>query len=143
MGASDASDWPTTPSVQQLPSFFLPGIGVAERETARLFGSSCQLFFLTDSSEGDENLEGRGCVREGVIVSDCLHCEIHDMLESRLNEDGADLSEIAAKVTEVLADLITMAPPEQQTLMMASVVANLGTMVFEKSQQPSGGNQRH
>jgi hypothetical protein len=37
------------------------------------------------------------------------------MLESRLNEDGADLSEIAAKVTEVLADLITMAPPEQQT----------------------------
>jgi len=76
-------------------------------------------------------------------MSDCLHGEIHDMLGSHLNEDSADLSEIAAKVTEVLADLITMAPPEQQTLMMASVVANLGTMVFEKSQQPSGGNQRH
>jgi cell division septation protein DedD len=47
---------------------------------------------------------------EGVLVSDCLHCEIHDMLESRLNENGADLSEIAAKVTEVLADLITQLP---------------------------------
>jgi hypothetical protein len=30
-----------------------------------------------------------------------LHCEIHDMLESQFNEDGADLSEIAAKVTDV------------------------------------------
>jgi hypothetical protein len=36
-----------------------------------------------------------------------------------------------------------MAPSEQQTLMMASVVAKLGAMVFEKSQQPNGGNQRH
>jgi hypothetical protein len=76
-------------------------------------------------------------------MSDCLQCEIHDMLQSHLNEDGADLSQIAAKVTEVLADLVTMAPLEQQTLMMASVVANLGTMVFEKSQQQNGGNQRH
>jgi hypothetical protein len=59
------------------------------------------------------------------------------MLESHLNEDSADLSEIAAKVTEVLADLVTMAPPEQQTSMMARVVANLVTMVFEES------NQRH
>jgi hypothetical protein len=65
------------------------------------------------------------------------------MLKSHLNEDGADLSEIAAKVTEVLADLITMVPAEQQTLMMASVVANLGTMVFEKSQESDGRDRRH
>ena len=43
-------------------------------------------------------------------MSDCLHCEIHEMLESHLQNEQADLAEIAAKVTEVLADLILMAP---------------------------------
>ena len=37
-------------------------------------------------------------------MSECLHCEIHDMLESHLQSEQADLAEIAARVTEVLAD---------------------------------------
>jgi hypothetical protein len=49
---------------------------------------------------------------KGVRMSDCLHCDIHEMLESHLQSEQADLAEIAAKVTEVLADLILMAPPE-------------------------------
>ena len=49
-------------------------------------------------------------------MSDCLHCEIHEMLESHLQSEQADLAEIAARVTEVLADLILMAPPGEQTL---------------------------
>ncbi len=44
-------------------------------------------------------------------MSDCLHCDIHEMLESHLQSEKADLAEIAAKVTEVLADLILMALP--------------------------------
>jgi hypothetical protein len=75
-------------------------------------------------------------------MSDCLHCEIHEMLESHLQGEQADLAEIAAKVTEVLADLILMAPPEEQTMLMAQVVANLGGMVLEKSQEPDPGNPR-
>jgi len=43
-------------------------------------------------------------------MSDCLHCDIHEMLESHLQSEQADLAEIAAKVTEVLSDLILMAP---------------------------------
>ena len=39
-------------------------------------------------------------------MSDCLHCDIHERLESHLQSEQADLAEIAAKVTEVLADLI-------------------------------------
>jgi hypothetical protein len=35
-----------------------------------------------------------------------------------INGEEADLAEIAAKVTEVLADLILMAPPDEQTMMM-------------------------
>jgi hypothetical protein len=68
-------------------------------------------------------------------MSDCLHCDIHDMLESHLQNEQADLAEIAARVTEVLADLILMAPPAEQLMMMADVVANLGGMVLEKNQE--------
>ena len=43
-------------------------------------------------------------------MSDCLHCDIHEMLESHLQGEQVDLAEVAARVTEVLADLILMAP---------------------------------
>jgi hypothetical protein len=75
-------------------------------------------------------------------MSDCLHCDIHEMLQVHLQAEHADLSEIAAKVTEVLADLILMAPPDEQCMMMADVVANLGGMVIEKSQEAAGNSPR-
>jgi hypothetical protein len=75
-------------------------------------------------------------------MSDCLHCEIHEMLESHLQAEQADLVEIAARVTEVLADLILMAPPNEQTMLMADVVANLGGMVLEKCQEGAPNSAR-
>jgi hypothetical protein len=81
-------------------------------------------------------------VAKGVRMSDCLHCDIHEMLESHLQSEQTDLAETAAKVTEVLADLILMAPPDEQTMMMADVVANLGGMVLEKSQDTDPTNPR-
>jgi hypothetical protein len=75
-------------------------------------------------------------------MSDCLHCDIHEMLESHLQGEQADLAEIAARVTEVLADLILMAPPNEQTMMMADVVANLGGMVLEKFQEVEPNSPR-
>jgi hypothetical protein len=74
-------------------------------------------------------------------MSDCLHCDIHEMLESHLQGEQADIAEIAARVTEVLADLILMVAPGEQTLLMAQVVANLGGMVLEKSQEPDPSNR--
>ena len=55
------------------------------------------------------------------------------MLDFHLQNEQADLREIAAKVTEVLADLILLAPPDEQTMLLAAVVANLGGMVLEKN----------
>jgi hypothetical protein len=75
-------------------------------------------------------------------MSDCLHCDIHEMLESHLQSEQADLAEIAAKVTEVLADLILMAPPDEQTMLMADVLANLGGMVLEKTQEADPNSPR-
>jgi hypothetical protein len=75
-------------------------------------------------------------------MSECLHCEIHDMLESHLQGEQVNLPEIVAKVTEVLADLILMASPSDQTALMADVLANLGGMVLEKIQESDPENPR-
>jgi len=75
-------------------------------------------------------------------MSDCLHCDIHDMLEAHLQGDEADLAEVAAKVTEVLVDLILMAPPDDRGLLMADVLANLGGILLEKSQQADPASPR-
>jgi hypothetical protein len=75
-------------------------------------------------------------------MSDCLRCDIHEMLESHLQSDQADLGEIAAKVTEVLAHLILLAPPEEQAMLLAAVVSNLGGMILEKSQEADPNSPR-
>lgn len=67
-------------------------------------------------------------------MSDCLHCDIHELLDSELAGKDANLAEIAAKVTEVLADIIVMAPPEQQAVLMADILANLGSFMLEKKE---------
>ena len=71
-------------------------------------------------------------------MSDCIHCDIHDLLEPELMREGADLGAIAAKVTEVLADLVIMADPQDRASLLADVIANLGHIVLEKTEQPQG-----
>jgi len=46
-------------------------------------------------------------------MSACLHCDIHELLESHLQNKKTNLMEIAAKVAEGLADLILLAPPNE------------------------------
>lgn len=75
-------------------------------------------------------------------MSECLHCEINELLESRLQGQEVNLAEVAAKVTEVLADLIVMAPPDEQTTLMADVLANLGSFVLEKKEDTDPTNPR-
>ena len=47
-------------------------------------------------------------------MSDCLHCDIHELLENQLQSQEVNLAEIAGKITEVFADLVLMAPPDEQ-----------------------------
>ena len=68
-------------------------------------------------------------------MSDCIHCDIHDLLVPELASEEADLGQITAKVTEVLADLVLSAAPEDRTALLADVVANLGHLVIEKGEQ--------
>ena len=55
-------------------------------------------------------------------MSDCLHCDINDLVEKQLEREDADL-----------ADLILLAPPADQSKLMADVLANLGQAYLEKT----------
>ena len=71
------------------------------------------------------------------------HCDIHELLESHLQNQEANLTEIAAKVAEVLADLILLAPPDEQSTLMADVLANLGSFLLEKKETSDLASRRH
>ena len=68
-------------------------------------------------------------------MSECIHCDIHDLLESHLDSEDANIAEVASKVTEVLADLILMVPPVDRSMLMADIIANLGQFVLEKNEE--------
>jgi hypothetical protein len=76
-------------------------------------------------------------------MSDCLHCDIHELLDNQLQGKEANLAEIAAKVTEVLADIIFMAPSDEQSMLMADILANLGSFVLEKKEDADPTKPRH
>ena len=78
-------------------------------------------------------------------MSDCLHCDINELVEKRLAREGADLSELAARMTESLADLILLAPEADHSKLMADILANLGQAYLEKSGavEPTETNLRH
>jgi hypothetical protein len=78
-------------------------------------------------------------------MSDCIHCDIHDLLESRLQGDEVNLIEVASKVTEVLADLILLAPLAERATLMVDVLANLGEFLLQKGEDaaPDADPRRH
>ena len=76
-------------------------------------------------------------------MSECLHCDIHELLENQLEGKEANLAEIAAKVTEVLADIILTAPPDDQATLMADILANLGSFLIEKKEEADPSKPRH
>ena len=43
-------------------------------------------------------------------MSECLHCEINQLVHQRMESGHADLAEIASMMVESLADLVLLAP---------------------------------
>lgn len=77
-------------------------------------------------------------------MSDCLHCDINDLVEEQLKIEGTELVEVAAKIAESLADLILLAPAADQSKLMADVLASFGLMFVEKSEMvESAESSRH
>ena len=66
------------------------------------------------------------------------------LVQKHMEREGADLAELAARMTESLADLILLAPENEQSKLMADALANLGQAFLEKSgMEPEDNGARH
>ena len=52
-------------------------------------------------------------------MSECLHCEINQLVQERMESGHTDLAEIVSMMVESLADLIVLAPESEQPKLMA------------------------
>jgi hypothetical protein len=71
-------------------------------------------------------------------MSDCLHCEINDLVNERIERGGADLAELTSMIVESLAELILLAPENDQSKLMADAMAHFGHTFLEKTGAISG-----
>jgi hypothetical protein len=66
--------------------------------------------------------------------SGCLHCEINALLQKRIESDVVDVTDLAAKMAESLAELVLVAAdPEEQGKLLAFIIERLGGIILEKS----------
>jgi len=73
-------------------------------------------------------------------MSDCLHCDINDLIQKHVEGGTDDLVEIASMMAESVADLVLLAPEEDRATLLAHAVSALGQMVLEKSGAFEGGS---
>jgi hypothetical protein len=73
-------------------------------------------------------------------MSDCLHCDINQLVQQRLERGDTDLAEMASMMVESLADLVLLAPENEQPNLMAYALSGFGQMFLEKSGAVEGGS---
>jgi hypothetical protein len=78
-------------------------------------------------------------------MTDCLHCEINELVANYADRPEADASELAARMAESLVDLILMAPDQDRATLLADAIAVLGQLYLEKSGvvEPGDSTARH
>jgi hypothetical protein len=73
-------------------------------------------------------------------MSDCLHCDINQLVQERLERGDTDLVEMASMMAESLADLILLAPESDRSNLMAHALSALGQIFLEKGGALDGGS---
>jgi hypothetical protein len=78
-------------------------------------------------------------------MSDCLHCDINELVAKHAETPDADLSELVVRVAESLADTILLAPEAERAVLLADAIAMVGQMFLEKSGvvEPGESSARH
>jgi len=78
-------------------------------------------------------------------MSDCLHCDINELVAKHADRPDSDVSELVARIAESLADLILMAPETDRAMLLADAIAMLGQIYLEKSGavDPGESSARH
>jgi hypothetical protein len=78
--------------------------------------------------------------REGDEMSDCLHCEINQLVQERFERGETDLVEMASMIVESLADLILLTPESDRSNLMAHALSAFGQIVLEKGDAIDGSS---
>jgi hypothetical protein len=73
-------------------------------------------------------------------MSDCLHCDINQLVQQRIQSGHADLADLASMMVESLADLVLLAPDNEQSNLIAYALSGFGQMLLEKSGAVEGGS---
>ena len=73
-------------------------------------------------------------------MSDCLHCDINELVQKHIERGTNDLVEIASMMAESVADLVLLAPEAERANLLAHVVSAFGQMYLEKSGALEGGS---
>jgi cytochrome c-type biogenesis protein CcmH/NrfF len=67
------------------------------------------------------------------VMSDCLPCDINDLVREHVEGGTNDLGEIASMMAESVADLVLLAPEEDRATLLAFVLPAFGPMCLETS----------
>ena len=73
-------------------------------------------------------------------MSDCLPCDINELVREHVESGTNDLVEIASMMAESVADLVLLAPEEDRATLLAHVISTVGQMILEKSGAFEGGS---
>jgi predicted house-cleaning NTP pyrophosphatase (Maf/HAM1 superfamily) len=78
-------------------------------------------------------------------MSDCLHCDINELVAKHADLPDSDVSELSARIAESLVDLILSAPEADRAVLLADTIAVLGQLYLEKSGvvDPNESTARH
>jgi len=71
-------------------------------------------------------------------MSDCLHCDINDLVRQHVERGTDDLVEIASMMAESVADLVLLASDEDRANLMAHAISAVGQIVLEKGGASQG-----
>jgi hypothetical protein len=73
-------------------------------------------------------------------MSDCLHCDINQLVQERFERGDTDLAEMASMMVESLADLVLLAPESDRSNLMAHALSAFGQIFLEKGGALEGGS---
>ena len=75
---------------------------------------------------------------------ECLHCEINELVQERVETGDTSLADLAAMMVESLVELIMLAPEADRAALMADAIGHFGNTFLEKSgANPEGSGATH
>jgi len=76
-------------------------------------------------------------------MTDCLHCDIGELIDEHLKQEQPDLAQIASMIAQSLAEFILQAPQHEQANLMADALATLGATFLDKQSDEERAHKAH